>query len=30
VANTIAFLLTDAARNIVGESVKISGGSVMR
>lgn len=30
VANTIAFLLTDAAGNIVGESVKISGGSVMR
>ncbi|WP_203334528.1 SDR family NAD(P)-dependent oxidoreductase [Planococcus beigongshangi] len=30
VANTIAFLLTDAAVNIVGESVKISGGSVMR
>lgn len=30
VANTIAFLLTGAARNIVGESVKISGGSVMR
>ena len=30
VANTIAFLLTDAARNIVGESLKISGGSVMR
>lgn len=30
VANTIAFLLTDAARNIVGESVKISGGSVLR
>lgn len=30
VANTIAFLLTDAAANIVGESVKISGGSVMR
>lgn len=29
VASTIAFLLTDAARNIVGESVKISGGSVM-
>jgi 3-oxoacyl-[acyl-carrier protein] reductase len=29
VANTIAFLLTDAAENIVGESVKISGGSVM-
>lgn len=30
IANTIAFLLTDAAENIVGESVKISGGSVMR
>ncbi|MCA1055033.1 SDR family oxidoreductase [Rossellomorea aquimaris] len=30
VANTIIFLLSDAARNIVGESVKISGGSVMR
>ncbi len=30
VANTIAFLLTEAARNIIGESVKISGGSVMR
>lgn len=30
VARTIAFLLTDAAPNIVGESVKISGGSVMR
>ncbi|WP_027108532.1 SDR family NAD(P)-dependent oxidoreductase [Lacticigenium naphthae] len=30
VANTIAFLLTDAAENIVGETVKISGGSVMR
>lgn len=29
VANTIAFLLSDAAGNIVGESVKISGGSVM-
>lgn len=29
VANTIAFLLTDASQNIVGESVKISGGSVM-
>jgi len=29
VANTIAFLLTDAAENIVGESVKISGGSVL-
>ncbi|MFS0787995.1 SDR family oxidoreductase [Shouchella sp. 1P09AA] len=30
VANTIIYLLTDAAKNIVGESVKISGGSVMR
>lgn len=30
VANTIAFLLTDAAQNIIGESVKISGGTVMR
>ncbi|AXF55848.1 SDR family NAD(P)-dependent oxidoreductase [Salicibibacter kimchii] len=30
VANTIAYLLTDAAVNIVGESLKISGGSVMR
>ncbi|GAA0328816.1 SDR family oxidoreductase [Oceanobacillus sp. FSL W7-1293] len=30
VGNTIAYLLTDAARNIVGESVKISGGAVMR
>lgn len=30
VANTIAYLLTDAAENVVGESVKISGGSVMR
>ncbi|WP_112179565.1 MULTISPECIES: SDR family NAD(P)-dependent oxidoreductase [Paraliobacillus] len=30
VANTIAFLSSDAATNIVGESVKISGGSVMR
>lgn len=29
VANTIAFLMTDAARNIVGESVKISGGNYM-
>lgn len=29
VGNTIAYLLTDAARNIVGESVKISGGAVM-
>lgn len=30
VANTIVYLLSDAAKNIVGESVKISGGSVMR
>ncbi|MFD2923371.1 SDR family NAD(P)-dependent oxidoreductase [Halobacillus naozhouensis] len=30
VANTIVFLLSEAAGNIVGESVKISGGSVMR
>ncbi|MFC4404059.1 SDR family NAD(P)-dependent oxidoreductase [Gracilibacillus xinjiangensis] len=30
VANSIAFLLTDAAKNIVGESLKISGGNVMR
>nr|WP_175990719.1 SDR family oxidoreductase [Bacillus sp. Marseille-Q1617] len=30
VANTIVYLLSDAAGNIVGESVKISGGSVMR
>ncbi|XXM72771.1 SDR family NAD(P)-dependent oxidoreductase [Lysinibacillus sphaericus] len=30
VANTIVYLLSDAAENIVGESVKISGGSVMR
>lgn len=30
VAHTIAFLLSDAAENIVGETVKISGGSVMR
>ncbi|KAB8127387.1 SDR family oxidoreductase [Gracilibacillus oryzae] len=30
VANAIAFLLTDAAKNIVGESMKISGGNVMR
>ncbi|MFY4775695.1 SDR family NAD(P)-dependent oxidoreductase [Metabacillus sp. RGM 3146] len=30
VANSILFLLTDAAENIVGESLKISGGSVMR
>ncbi|WP_324777794.1 SDR family NAD(P)-dependent oxidoreductase [Virgibacillus senegalensis] len=30
VANTICYLLTDAAQNIVGESVKISAGSVRR
>jgi NAD(P)-dependent dehydrogenase (short-subunit alcohol dehydrogenase family) len=30
VANTVAFLLTDAAPNIVGESLKISGGVMMR
>ncbi|TMW73387.1 SDR family NAD(P)-dependent oxidoreductase [Alteribacter natronophilus] len=30
VAHTIVFLLTDAAENVIGESVKISGGSVMR
>ncbi len=30
VANAIAFLLTDAVGNIVGESLKISGGSVLR
>ncbi|SDI18290.1 SDR family NAD(P)-dependent oxidoreductase [Alteribacillus bidgolensis] len=30
VAHTIAYLLTDAASNIVGESVKISGGNVLR
>ncbi|MEI3613610.1 SDR family NAD(P)-dependent oxidoreductase [Pseudogracilibacillus sp. SO30301A] len=29
VANTIAFLLTEASTNIVGESLKISGGSVL-
>jgi 3-oxoacyl-[acyl-carrier protein] reductase len=29
VAQTIAFLLTNAASNIVGESIKISGGSVL-
>lgn len=29
VAHTIAFLLSDAAENIVGETVKISGGSLM-
>src|SRR5690606_5310852 len=30
VANAIAFLLTDAAASIVGESLKISGGAVLR
>lgn len=30
VANSILFLLSDATGNIVGESLKISGGSVMR
>lgn len=30
VAHTIAFLLTDAAANIIGESVKISGGHLLR
>jgi len=30
VANAIAFLLTDAAENVVGESLKLSGGSVLR
>jgi NAD(P)-dependent dehydrogenase (short-subunit alcohol dehydrogenase family) len=30
VANSIAFLLTDAAANIVGESLKISGGALLR
>lgn len=30
VANTIAFLLSEAAENIIGEAVKISGGSIMR
>ncbi|GAB2486199.1 3-oxoacyl-[acyl-carrier-protein] reductase [Alkalibacterium psychrotolerans] len=29
VANTIAFLLSDSGENIIGETVKISGGSVM-
>jgi 3-oxoacyl-[acyl-carrier protein] reductase len=29
VANTVAFLLTNAANNIVGESIKISGGAVL-
>ncbi|WP_349408272.1 SDR family oxidoreductase [Pseudalkalibacillus sp. SCS-8] len=30
VANTIVYLMTDAAPNIIGESVKISGGTVLR
>lgn len=30
VANVILFLLSDAAFNVIGESMKISGGSVMR
>ncbi|MGM7702517.1 SDR family NAD(P)-dependent oxidoreductase [Pseudalkalibacillus sp. Hm43] len=30
VANTISYLITDAAPNIIGESVKISGGTVLR
>lgn len=30
VANTIVYLITDAAPNIIGESVKISGGTVLR
>ncbi|WP_318036156.1 SDR family NAD(P)-dependent oxidoreductase [Halobacillus amylolyticus] len=30
VANTIVFLLSETAGNIIGESMKISGGSVMR
>lgn len=30
VARSIVFLLSDAAENVVGESLKISGGSVMR
>lgn len=30
VANAIAFLATDAASNVVGESVKLSGGTVLR
>lgn len=30
VANAIAFLLTDAAPNVVGECVKLSGGAVLR
>lgn len=30
VANTIGFLLTDAAPNLTGESILLSGGSVMK
>jgi NAD(P)-dependent dehydrogenase (short-subunit alcohol dehydrogenase family) len=30
VAHSIAFLLTDAAHNIIGESLKISGGALLR
>ncbi len=30
VANSIVFLLSDAAENIIGESLKISGGAVLR
>ncbi|API88780.1 short-chain dehydrogenase [Marinilactibacillus sp. 15R] len=30
VANTIAYLLSDAAENIIGENIILSGGSVMR
>lgn len=30
VAESIAFLLSDASKNIIGESLKISGGAVMR
>jgi len=30
VANVVAFLLTDAAPNVVGESIKLSGGTVLR
>lgn len=30
VANTIAYLLSDAAENIIGENINLSGGSVMR
>lgn len=30
VANAVVYLLSDASENIVGESLKISGGSVLR